>query len=284
MKKVLILLIAAFIGAFSSWAYMPMVREGVKWVYNDEYSSYNEPDIGPKVMRIYTLEIKGDTIIEGTAYKKCYRHSDINLNGKKGALFCSDAAPTVCLREDKGVIYAIYVNVAEIMFDLDFELDDGYFGLIGKSKPVTNDQEHVLYDFNDPQMELVSQVNIGGKTCGVYKSHNLRIVESVGMDCYDSDILVGFAACNLSLWYSEPMLHHMEDADGNIIYKGIGFHSDGSLPGDKVEDGKIDVSDVNGVIDVVLQGQGYDPVADMNSDGIVDIADVNTLIDYILGK
>lgn len=293
MKRYHLLLITVLMGVFSSQAYVPLVREGVKWVYNDEYYSYNEPDIDYKVTRTYTLEIKGDTIIDGMVYKKCYRQSDVNLNGHLHALFCSDVTPVACLREENCVVYVIYLDeyIAEknrYLHDYPYLYDIGYISEIEEPKPVANEKEQILYDFNDERMQLKSSVFICGNVCGIFKFSSVykdyNIVKGVGIVNTSCEMLDCWGAYSTSLWYSLPALHHMEDAEGNIIYKGIGFHSDGSLPGDKVADGKIDVSDVNSVIDVVLHGQGYDPVADVNGDGIVDISDVNALIDIVLGK
>ena len=56
----------------------------------------------------------------------------------------------------------------------------------------------------------------------------------------------------------------------------------GSLPGDVTHDGKVDVADVNAVIDVILGGEDTG-VTDVNGDGKTDVADVNIIIDIILG-
>lgn len=57
--------------------------------------------------------------------------------------------------------------------------------------------------------------------------------------------------------------------------------------GDVNSDGKVDVSDVNIVINVML-GKNQDPQvklwADLNDDGSVDVSDVNAVINIMLGK
>ena len=60
------------------------------------------------------------------------------------------------------------------------------------------------------------------------------------------------------------------------------------LPGDINGDGKVDIADVNAVINAMLgkspsSGEEENP-ADINGDGIVDIADVNAVINLMLGK
>ena len=53
------------------------------------------------------------------------------------------------------------------------------------------------------------------------------------------------------------------------------------LQGDVNGDGKVDISDVTNLIDVILNG-GESPGGDVNGDGRVDISDVTRLIDVIL--
>ena len=66
---------------------------------------------------------------------------------------------------------------------------------------------------------------------------------------------------------------------------GIDYHPDAVLPhilpGDVNEDGNVNISDVNAVIDLILSGvTGVS--GDVNSDGEINISDVNALIDLIL--
>ena len=53
--------------------------------------------------------------------------------------------------------------------------------------------------------------------------------------------------------------------------------------GDVNQDGKVDIADVNIVINVML-GKDSNPLADLTGDGKTDIADVNTVINLMLGK
>ena len=63
-----------------------------------------------------------------------------------------------------------------------------------------------------------------------------------------------------------------------------------SLAGDVNRDGKVDISDVTALIDIVLGKDAAVPyqydhdAADVNDDGRIDISDVTALIDIILGK
>ena len=52
--------------------------------------------------------------------------------------------------------------------------------------------------------------------------------------------------------------------------------------GDIDGDGKVDVSDVNAVINMILKVTETDLAADLNGDNKVDVSDVNELINMIL--
>ena len=56
----------------------------------------------------------------------------------------------------------------------------------------------------------------------------------------------------MSVTYSYIGLHHMEDADGNIIYYGKAYDAE-PLKGDMNHDGIIDVEDVNALINIILK-------------------------------
>lgn len=57
-----------------------------------------------------------------------------------------------------------------------------------------------------------------------------------------------------------------------------------TLTGDINGDGKVDVSDVNAVINIMLGKVESVPAADVNTDGKVDVSDVNAVINIMLGK
>ena len=61
--------------------------------------------------------------------------------------------------------------------------------------------------------------------------------------------------------------------------------TDDGVTGDVTGDGKVDVSDVNAVINIILKNKAeadYPGVADMDGDGKVDVSDVNAIINVIL--
>ena len=56
------------------------------------------------------------------------------------------------------------------------------------------------------------------------------------------------------------------------------------VPGDANGDGKVDISDVNAVINMMLGKNAMVALCDMNGDGKIDISDVNAVINKMLGK
>lgn len=57
---------------------------------------------------------------------------------------------------------------------------------------------------------------------------------------------------------------------------------EGLTNGDVDGDGKINISDVTSLIDMLLRGMAYNPNADVDGDGQINISDVTTLIDMLL--
>ena len=57
-----------------------------------------------------------------------------------------------------------------------------------------------------------------------------------------------------------------------------------AVKGDINGDGKVDIADVNAIINMMLGKVEAVPAADLNTDGNVDIADVNAVINLMLGK
>ncbi|MBO7609443.1 MAG: hypothetical protein J6S96_04505, partial [Muribaculaceae bacterium] len=106
---------------------------------------------------------------------------------------------------------------------------------------------------------------------------------------FDSDIcgdlLTPYYSRSLYLSnYSHIGLHHIEDADGNIIYYGKAYKSN-AVSGDVDGNGMVDVEDVNAAINIILKLKtvgDYLGNGDMDGNGIIDVEDVNAIINIIL--
>jgi len=145
MKNVILLsafaLLAIGQAAAQEYEYVPLVREGVKWTYSIQDYHYEEdyetnPARGDnKVYR--TLEIKGDTVINGKAYKAVHMCVDDQYSEPL------DVVP-VYLREEDKMVYGI---VPDGMYYDDAKL--GYYAPKGYDE-ILSGEEFLLYDFQDP--------------------------------------------------------------------------------------------------------------------------------------
>ena len=146
MKKTLLISIWALLGITQAVAqeyeYVPIVREGVKWTYSiQDYHYETDYETNPargdnKVYR--TLEIKGDTIINGKTYKAVHKYSGNAINED------NDTIP-VYLREEDKKVYGI---VPDSKFYDDGLVGNYYSGLYDSA--ILDGQEFLLYDFQDP--------------------------------------------------------------------------------------------------------------------------------------
>ena len=83
MKKIFLLIMmllpACLVAEAANYSYVPIVREGVQWVYRLDY--YNA-DTGKPCETTMTIYFEGDTVIDGLTFKKCYRTYGTNDRGK----------------------------------------------------------------------------------------------------------------------------------------------------------------------------------------------------------
>ena len=262
MKKGLLLLIA-LLGFSQLYAdeYIPLVREGVKWVCL-ETKYIESAELYEVKKRFYTIEFKGDSVIDGITYKKCYRYSDNEWVDDGYIIPCSKTEPFAMLREENRIIYVYATDYRIFEYSYSgfryWSLDDWYasgqkevklyelketnhFKLSGYKQFLN--QESEIYYFNDFENILWDE--------GAF-------IEGVGFDSdVYGDLLTPFweGAYSLNVIYSYIGLHHMEDADGNIIYKGAAYteSATGNIDGDLNGDGIIDVEDVNILINKILK-------------------------------
>lgn len=268
--------------------YMHLLRDGVKWVYVERKDITFEDCTPPNDTRFYTIEMRGDTVIGKKTYKKAFRYSDVVWDHPWELHIvrpCSDTEPFALLRESGRTIYLNNVKAAKLTNETY------YISLLFDQNYTSEDDEFKLYEFDDtdifhfvgykPFNGQESEVYIFGTEYGMY--YDGEFVEGVGFDSdRNGDLLTPFAMGSYYMEYSFSGLHHMEDADGNVIYRGKAY---GYVDMDNNQ--LVDVDDVNEVINVILEpsnfvGDRRFGFADVDCNGIVDIDDVNEVINYIL--
>ncbi len=286
-------MILAMACSLAASAYIPLVREGVKWVYFEEYD--DSPDNGYYSKGEYAMEVFGDSVVNGVTYKKVFDfplHQTIDYNTAK---------PYALVREANKVVY--------ILFDPEMNIDPiGYehllsmFGDIPMVKGFA-ENEWVLYDFNNinrpfsnisnltPEYTYSGTTEVGGETVKMYTGNGFisnNIIEGIGYvgfvgSCYGNwvlttaDYYANFDMIGYPMSHSE--LSYLADAEGNVLYKGPAYTKMCDVNDDK----KVDGSDLNLLINAVLTGnKRYN--YDANGDSAVDGADINEVINFILGN
>lgn len=309
MKKILLISILALLGMTQAVAqsddYLPIVREGVKWVNEKVIINH-----GDTTRYYYCYEFSG---IDSTEYytediiHACYYYTDGTLDVDSDSLIAGLI--------DRGAVSFYRNNAYERVHTEGRTL----FSLASIMEPMEN--RTVLYWFSDGYTPIdyyllcqewdeidppvltranfteVEPIEIEGHSCSryAYVKENgdtmCYVVEGIGFDSRNmGDLLTPFTRePDPDADYQEYCgLSHVVK-DGKIIYKGMRYNP--ALfedPGDVNGDGEINIADANSVIDIVILGgnAGHTraPAADSNHDGEVNIGDINTIIDIILNK
>ncbi|MBQ7691452.1 MAG: hypothetical protein IJT30_09750 [Muribaculaceae bacterium] len=322
MQQIYCLLLALLCvyGLKASDDYLPLVREGVKWVYAESasfcvhYEDRGEVPHAYTEHRTYTIEFRGDTVIDGRRYKKAFRTSDMDLNRwPENAGYTSAMIPAAFFREeaqqrDSHYVYAIRNKEVPQYMPSDYDyLWPLFDGLEFNGEKYMYGKEYLAYYFHvDFNTDSVGEVLIGGNSCTVYIWANqyteARIVEGVGAPDADGDLITPYLVKPHPGEYDIPStrnrrsdsyvldcdstwvyLHHLEDADGHIIFKGPAF-DDGMAPADFDRSGAVDIDDLNQCINRLLASESVDVTCDVTGDGRVDIDDVNAVIKALLKK
>ena len=241
MKKFFIISLLALLGmsqaAAQDYEYVPFVREGVKWVYSIVNYRYNYVDQDPDLLgeTIYrTLELKGDTVINGKTYKAMHKYSGNSINWE------NDTVP-IYLREENKIVYGI---IPDQSFYEDCPIYNYY-----SSVDMYNCEEFLLYDFQDPvsywselfaeyplyslyditpyQHLYTDTISIGNHKAKRYVNQLFEvrdwyIIEGIGIDDIYSYTLGFFFPMITGVGGLGFGLSHVIE-DGRIIYKGIHY-------------------------------------------------------------
>ena len=135
------------------YEYVPFVREGVKWVYSISYYNYDvdyysNPARGDNIA-YRTLELKGDTVINGKTYKAMHKYCGKSINEE------NDTIP-VYLREEDKKVYGIIPDGKR--YD-DCPVYNYWYAKFFGLDSWLNGEEFLLYDFQDPETYWESLLN-----------------------------------------------------------------------------------------------------------------------------
>ena len=237
MKKTILITLLALLGmtqmVAQDYEYVPLVREGVKWVYfynnsDDTYPANPNLAIGTVYLK---LECKGDIVIDGKTYKAMHKYYGNAINTE------NDTIP-IYLREEDKVVYAI-VPDGKLYPDCPI----GNYASPGDFEALQDGREFVLYDFNNPKEfwdNLASQIDfpIWEQYCDTIVVGNhlakrfvgtlwseFRMIESIGIDGPTSYTLSFLRPTFVGGGDAYFGLSHVVE-DGQIIYKGLNYDPD----------------------------------------------------------
>lgn len=282
--------------------YTPLVQEGVRWVYlysdvtaDDIYDPVTDEDypiwLG-KGDYAYFMEFRGDTIINGTAYKKLYSSLSRQFDEKK-------MRPVAYLREADKRVYGISDPEGRYQYvpTHNMALPLGGMAVYGNNAPW---EEYLLYDFGDieafarealsyyygeqitakPFTTTVNGEPRNAYTISIGEWMSFNIVEGIGNE-YGNLLSFGPDDVPTCICPIPLGLAQQEYLDGNVTYRGKYFY--GPYQGGA----RIDVETVNHIINLILRYKIYsrhylDDMSDLNGDYRIDVNDVNTAINWIL--
>ena len=250
MRRALFLTLLALLGmaqAIAQDGYTPFVREGVQWVcyfvhyWDNDYMGFQPGQT------FFTLELKGDTVINGKEYKMMHKYSGIGINP-------DDDTVLACLREENRIVYVI---IPEGMASNSFLVGYGelWDSVVGNSlyNMARSGQEIILYEFNETEAYYkyiyalerdnfnylgIDKVDVGGLQVNrhTFNHHgfDFYIIEGIGYDGFDP----GYPLSYGTDMYPYYLSHVVQD--GKIIYKGANYMdvapTDGRMP--MVREGK----------------------------------------------
>jgi hypothetical protein len=232
----------------SDYEYVPLVREGVKWVYRCENPFWAQILDMPEGLHYYSFEMTGDVLIGDKYYKPVRLTHYLDKEGKEKEV--EDFIP-VYLREEDKVVYAI---LPDGILHPQCPVGIGsYIGEPDQELPLTTtDEEFVLYDFNDPNalyqsihtpgtdnLEYIGNelMSIGSHQVKVHRFHSWYaedelVIEGIGYDGLAGMPLFYFESFISGLQVGYGLSHVIEN--GELIYKGRWYDPDNRVGIDEV--------------------------------------------------
>lgn len=224
--------------------YTPFVREGVQWVCyfeNNKGDNYMGFELG---RTFFTLEIKGDTVIDGKSYKAMHKYSGDAIDPMNDTIL-------VYLREEGRIVYGI---IPEGKTYTDYVVGYGELGDYSETgifNTAASGKEFILYEFNETEAYYkyifqryhsityigLDEADVEGEPVNRYHFVNFYdrdfyFIEGIGFDGY----CCGYPLSYLCSGGSDQLPYYLSHVikDGKVIYKGINYlqpaPDDGRMP------------------------------------------------------
>ncbi len=179
-----------------------LVREGVKWKYTRVFN----PETPEAMERVpFTMELKGDTILQGHRFKNVIWTNEATGEQTVGEQFMVEdiIEKTVFEREESGsgCLYAFNeINKGRYCGDVDVSVMQNSTIMLGNVKTVCH-----KFDYGDGRKySFIEGVGFVNETPNKYGE-------------YDGNLLCFLQGTDPEASYYDVFLH-LEDADGNILY------------------------------------------------------------------
>lgn len=243
MKKYLIVVFLALMGLIQSLAqengYVPFVREGVQWICYYEnrgtdpqwLDQYFQPG-----KNYFTLEIKGDSVIDGHLYKAMHKYSGDAINSVNDTVL-------VYLREENKIVYGIVPGGQEKTFP-DFWISYGPLHSSNVEELLKEGKEFILLNFNEPESFYrnicnhfndygfeslgTDELDLGELKAKRHKFHirdsfDYYVIEGVGVDGYRAGYPLSYLHTDVGPMREPPYyLSHVVE-NGEIVYKSVNY-------------------------------------------------------------
>ena len=159
MKKSLFFLLGMLMitsASAAEYQYVPLVREGVKWV---EY--YENDDIPiPENQKIIFFQFKGTTTIADNNYHNLYATIETDI-------ISNESVPIAFVRENDKKVYAM-LNYEFPFANLPISYNLDPFNCCKFWREVENYYEYLIYDFNDISCPYVDDLMTGEPVVSTY--------------------------------------------------------------------------------------------------------------------
>ena len=234
MKKLFTIMLAVLLSSIAAQAqeadYQPLVREGVRWVnvheaFHGDYSCY-----------FYNFEFRGDTIINGKTYKKCYKYTGKALDLSKDTAYCA-------MRNEGHKVYEVPFN------GLNENFETAWWWSYSENETIWNELnttgEFTLFDFDNPfdpwdWDETPSRMSPKMAAVMANSSFKENFIPGIGFDNEDfGDAFHPFVEICTCIYYDTYGFHHLEDLDGNILYQGAAFDREENIYSPIVREGVV---------------------------------------------